>query len=174
MALRFYYIRVGLQARDTFFGNTKQIYTRSPSLVGDFPAKVLLEAERRYAGVLSREGVDKLSIFSGWHTSLLNPRYHYTLRGYNTAGWMAVTVEMEASNQGMYFTYDSSDWNRWMLHEIILRSFLHHYSETGLFLDHARVADSATLPNVMKPSAALLSTAYLWGIHLSDSGEILA
>ncbi|KAK0221640.1 hypothetical protein IW262DRAFT_918868 [Armillaria fumosa] len=60
------------------------------------------------------------------------------------------------------------------LHEIILRSFLHHCWEIGFFLDQARFADSATLPNVMKPSAALLSTAYLWGIHLSDSGEILA
>ncbi|SJL07724.1 uncharacterized protein ARMOST_11074 [Armillaria ostoyae] len=60
------------------------------------------------------------------------------------------------------------------LHEIILQSFLHHCSEIGFFLDQARFADSATLPNVMKPSAALLSTAYLWGIHLSDSGEILA
>lgn len=55
-----------------------------------------------------------------------------------------------------------------------LRSFLHHSSIIGFFLDQARFADSVTLPNVMKPSAALLSTAYLWGIHLSDSGEVLA
>ncbi|KAK0468977.1 hypothetical protein IW261DRAFT_1573286 [Armillaria novae-zelandiae] len=101
MALKFYYIRLGLQARDTFFGNTKQVYPRSSSLVDDFPAKVLLEAQRRYSRVLANEGVDKLFIFSGWHTSLQNPRYHYTLRGYNGVGWMAVTLEMEASNQGM-------------------------------------------------------------------------
>ncbi|KAK0464285.1 uncharacterized protein EV420DRAFT_1035819 [Desarmillaria tabescens] len=60
------------------------------------------------------------------------------------------------------------------LHEIILRSFLQRCSEIGFFLDQTRFSDSATLPNVMKPSAALLSTAYLWGIHLSDSSEILA
>lgn len=60
------------------------------------------------------------------------------------------------------------------LHEIILRSFLQHCSEIGFFLDQSRFADSATLPNVMKPSAALLSTAYLWGIHLSDSDEVSA
>ncbi|KAK0197664.1 hypothetical protein F5146DRAFT_995301 [Armillaria mellea] len=97
MALKYYYIRIGLQTRDAFFGNTKQIYNRSPSLVDDFPAKVLLEAERS----------------SGWHTSLLNPRHHYTLRGYNGVGWMAVTLEMEAKNRGMVFTYHPADWNCW-------------------------------------------------------------
>ncbi|KAG7445764.1 uncharacterized protein BT62DRAFT_178732 [Guyanagaster necrorhizus] len=68
----------------------------------------------------------------------------------------------------------SSDSFSFQLHETILRSFLRYCSEIGFFLDQARFADSATLPNVMKPSAALLSTAYLWGIHLSDSDEILA
>ncbi|PBK97422.1 hypothetical protein ARMGADRAFT_1075911 [Armillaria gallica] len=68
----------------------------------------------------------------------------------------------------------STDPFSFQLHEIILRSFLQHSSEIGFFLDQARFADSVTLPNVMKPSAALLSTAYLWGIHLSDSGEVLA
>ncbi|KAK0502081.1 hypothetical protein EDD18DRAFT_1100574 [Armillaria luteobubalina] len=47
MAIKLYYIRVGLQARDAFFGNMKQIYPCSPNLVDEFPAKVLLEAERR-------------------------------------------------------------------------------------------------------------------------------
>lgn len=67
----------------------------------------------------------------------------------------------------------STDPFSFQLHEIILRSFLHHSSIIGFFLDQARFADSVTLPNVMKPSAALLSTAYLWGIHLSDSAVIL-
>ncbi|KAK0468514.1 hypothetical protein IW261DRAFT_1426341 [Armillaria novae-zelandiae] len=105
-----------------FFGNTKQIYPHSPYLVDEFLAKVLLEVGRRYAGALAHEGVDKLSIFSGWHTSLQNPWYHYTLRGYNRLGWMAVTLEMEAANQGMVFTYNPRDWNRWMLHSGGLRA----------------------------------------------------
>ncbi|KAK0505157.1 hypothetical protein EDD18DRAFT_1098552 [Armillaria luteobubalina] len=93
MAIKLYYIRVGLQARDAFFGNMKQIYLRSPNLVDKFPAKVLLEAERRYAKDLACESVDKLSILSGW---------------------MAVMLEMEAANQGMVYTYHAGDWNRWM------------------------------------------------------------
>ncbi|KAK0505431.1 hypothetical protein EDD18DRAFT_1098795 [Armillaria luteobubalina] len=84
MSLRLYFLRAGLQARDPFFGNPKQIYVRSASINDDFPAKVLLEAERS----------------SGWHSSLPNPRNHYTLRGYNRAGWMSVTVEMERGNRG--------------------------------------------------------------------------
>ncbi|KAK0468552.1 hypothetical protein IW261DRAFT_1573779 [Armillaria novae-zelandiae] len=111
MALKFYYIHLGLQAWDTFFSNTKQVYPRSSSSVDNFPAKVLLEAQRRYSRVLANEGVDKLFIL--WHTSLQNPRYHYTLRGYNGVGWMAVTLEMEASNQGMVYTYKPRDWNHW-------------------------------------------------------------
>ncbi|KAK0490428.1 hypothetical protein IW261DRAFT_1412971 [Armillaria novae-zelandiae] len=114
MSIKYYYIRVGLQTRDAFFGNIKRIHLRSSSLMDDFPAKVLLEAEKRYANKLARENVDKLSIFSGWHTSLANPRYHYTLRGYNHLGWMAATIKMEAANQGMVYTYHPPDWNWWM------------------------------------------------------------
>ncbi|KAK0484681.1 hypothetical protein IW261DRAFT_1416609 [Armillaria novae-zelandiae] len=75
MSIKYYYIRIGLQTRDTFFGD----------------------------------------INLGWHTSLANPRYHYTLRGYNHLGWMVVTIEMEAANQGMVYTYHPLDWNRWMV-----------------------------------------------------------
>ncbi|KAK0502217.1 hypothetical protein EDD18DRAFT_1346797 [Armillaria luteobubalina] len=114
MSLRLYFLRAGLQARDPFFGNPKQIYVRSASINDDFPAKVLLEAERRYANVFAKEGVDKLSIFSGWHSSLPNPRNHYTLRGYNRAGWMSVTVEMERGNRGSVYTYEARHWNRWL------------------------------------------------------------
>ncbi|KAK0498670.1 hypothetical protein EDD18DRAFT_1351382 [Armillaria luteobubalina] len=98
MSLRLYFLHAGLQAQDPFFGNPKQIYVRSALINDDFPAKVLLEAERRYANVFAKEGVDKLSIL--WHSSLPNPRNHYTLRGYNRAGWMSVTVEMERGNRG--------------------------------------------------------------------------
>ncbi|KAK0463384.1 hypothetical protein IW261DRAFT_1427654 [Armillaria novae-zelandiae] len=106
-----------LQARDAFFGNIKHIYPRSSNLADQFPAKVLLEVERRYGKFLAWENVDKLSIFSsGWHTSLLNPRYHYTLRGYTKLGWMSATIEMEAANQGVVYTYQLGDWNQWMVH----------------------------------------------------------
>ncbi|KAK0472831.1 hypothetical protein EDD18DRAFT_1118117, partial [Armillaria luteobubalina] len=98
MSLRLYFLRAGLQARDPFFGNPKQIYVRSASINDDFPAKVLLEAERS----------------SGWHSSLPNPRNHYTLRGYNRAGWMSVTVEMERGNRGSVYTYEARHWNRWL------------------------------------------------------------
>ncbi|KAK0482302.1 hypothetical protein IW261DRAFT_1417893 [Armillaria novae-zelandiae] len=114
MSIKYFYIRVGLQARDAFFGDIKHLHPRSSNLTDQFPVKVLLEAERRYGNLLARENVDKLSIFSGWHMSLLNPRYHYTLRGYNKSGWMSVTIEMEAANQGLVYTYQRQDWNQWM------------------------------------------------------------
>ncbi|KAK0472842.1 hypothetical protein IW261DRAFT_1423999 [Armillaria novae-zelandiae] len=47
MAIKLYYICIGLQTRDAFFGNMKQIHLHSPNLVDKFPTKVLLEAERR-------------------------------------------------------------------------------------------------------------------------------
>ncbi|KAK0471702.1 hypothetical protein IW261DRAFT_1571766 [Armillaria novae-zelandiae] len=140
MAIKLYYIRVGLQTRDAFFGNTKQIHLRSPNLVDKFLAKVLLEAERRYAKDLACESVDKLSIFSGWHTSLLNPRYHYTLRGYNRSGWMAVTLEMEAANQGMVYTYHAGDWNNWMVRSGGLKP--KHFFQSG---DHVELEWDAIL-----------------------------
>lgn len=62
MSMKYYYIHVGLQARDTFFGDPKQIYPCSSNLKDKFPAKVLLEAEKRYGNYLARENVDKLSI----------------------------------------------------------------------------------------------------------------
>ncbi|KAK0474656.1 hypothetical protein EDD18DRAFT_1116442 [Armillaria luteobubalina] len=99
MSIKYYYLRIGLQAKDAFFGDLKQVYPCSSNLTDPFPARVLLEAERRYRKKLALEHVDKLLIFSGWHTLPLNPRYHYTLQGYNMLGWMAVTIEMEAANQ---------------------------------------------------------------------------
>ncbi|KAK0474821.1 hypothetical protein IW261DRAFT_1422670 [Armillaria novae-zelandiae] len=116
MPIKYYYIRAGLQAKDAFFGDIKRIYPRSSSLMDEFPAKVLLKAERRYGNKLARENVDKMSVFSGWHSSSANPRYHYTLRAYNLAGWMAVTIEMEAANQGRVYTYYPGDWSQWMMH----------------------------------------------------------
>ncbi|KAK0476301.1 hypothetical protein IW261DRAFT_1421615 [Armillaria novae-zelandiae] len=107
--------------------------SRSQSRLNQFLAKVLLEAERRYGNLLVRENVDKLSIFSGWHTSLLNPRYHYTLRGYNKSGWMSVTIEMEAVNQGLVYTYQRQDWNQWMVNSGGLRA--KHFFQPG---DHVQ------------------------------------
>ncbi|KAK0475524.1 hypothetical protein IW261DRAFT_1422346 [Armillaria novae-zelandiae] len=115
MPIKYYYIRAGLQAKDAFFGDIKRIYPCSSSLMDEFPAKILLEAERRYGNKLARENIDKMSVFSGWHSSSANPRYHYTLRAYNLAGWMAVTIEMEAANQGRVYMYYPGDWSRWMM-----------------------------------------------------------
>ncbi|KAK0479489.1 hypothetical protein IW261DRAFT_1419597 [Armillaria novae-zelandiae] len=108
MPIKYYYIRAGLQAKDTFFSDIKHIYTCSSSLMDNFPAKILFEAERRYSKKLLRKNIDKMSIFSRWHSSLANPRYHYTLRAYNPVGWIAVTIEVEATNQG-------KDWSRWIV-----------------------------------------------------------
>ncbi|KAK0462174.1 hypothetical protein IW261DRAFT_1428193 [Armillaria novae-zelandiae] len=119
-----YYIHVGLQTRDAFFGNMKQIHPRSPNLVDKFPAKVLLEAERRYAKDLARESVDKLSILSGW---------------------MAVTLEMEAANQGMVYTYHASDWNYWMARLGGLRP--KHFFQSG---DHVEMpVEDTALGNIV-------------------------
>ncbi|KAK0471802.1 hypothetical protein IW261DRAFT_1424886 [Armillaria novae-zelandiae] len=81
------------------------MYTRSSSLHDDYPARVLLEAETRYASVLAQNRVRKLSILvnihsSGWHSSRQNHDMHYTLRGYNREGWMVVMLEMKAGNAG--------------------------------------------------------------------------
>ncbi|KAK0488098.1 hypothetical protein EDD18DRAFT_1110704 [Armillaria luteobubalina] len=115
MSLRIYFLHVGLQAWDPFFGDYNKIYTRSASINDEYLAKVLLEAKRRYSNILITQQVDKLSIFCGWHLSLNNLHYHYTLRGYNPQGWMAVTLEMEGGNQGLVFTYQARHWNRWLV-----------------------------------------------------------
>ncbi|KAK0498933.1 hypothetical protein EDD18DRAFT_1103387 [Armillaria luteobubalina] len=64
MSLRLYFFRASLQAWDPFFGNPKQIYVRSALINDNFPAKVLLEVERRYMNIFAKEGVDKLSILA--------------------------------------------------------------------------------------------------------------
>ncbi|KAK0499234.1 hypothetical protein EDD18DRAFT_1103653 [Armillaria luteobubalina] len=114
MSIRYYYLRSGLQKKDSFFGNCQQTHTRSASKADPFLANVLLEAERRYGARLAQEGIDKLSIFCGWHRSRKNSRYHYTIQGYNAAGWMAFTVEMEVANQGRVFPYGQTEWNDWL------------------------------------------------------------
>ncbi|KAK0493175.1 hypothetical protein EDD18DRAFT_1357120 [Armillaria luteobubalina] len=116
MTIRYYFLHSGLPKRDSFFGDRQQTHTHSASKADPFPANVLLEAERRYGAKLAQQGVDKLSIFCGWHRSPKNPRYHYTLRGYNAAGWMAFTVEMEVGNQGREFPYRQTEWNIWLAH----------------------------------------------------------
>ncbi|KAK0482467.1 hypothetical protein IW261DRAFT_1562152 [Armillaria novae-zelandiae] len=134
MTIKYYYIRLGLQAKDTFFGDVKRISPRSSSLSDEFPGKILQEAERRYGCKLLRENVDKMSLFSGWHSSSANHRHHYTLRAYNPAGWMAITIEMEAGNQGKLYTYHAQDWSRWMAHSGQLRA--KHFFQSG---DHIKV-----------------------------------
>ncbi|KAK0458808.1 uncharacterized protein EV420DRAFT_1540662 [Desarmillaria tabescens] len=61
------------------------------------------------------------------------------------------------------------------VHQVILQTFLRHCAELGFFLDIAHFVQSATSSNLIeRPVAALLSVAYLWGIHLSPSQEIAA
>ncbi|KAK0484127.1 hypothetical protein EDD18DRAFT_1112179 [Armillaria luteobubalina] len=62
MSIKYYYLHVSLQAKDTFFGNLKQLYPCSLNLTDPFPVRVLLEVERRYGKKLALEHVDKLSI----------------------------------------------------------------------------------------------------------------
>ncbi|KAK0488363.1 hypothetical protein EDD18DRAFT_1110333 [Armillaria luteobubalina] len=111
MPLAFYYHRDGLQTRDPFFGDRNQINTRSASLADEYPAKILLEAERRYGNMFAQLGIEKLSMFSGWHQSKQRKTCHYTLRGYNGAGWMAVTLEMDAGGNDGVFPYGQQHWN---------------------------------------------------------------
>ncbi|KAK0500976.1 hypothetical protein EDD18DRAFT_1101945 [Armillaria luteobubalina] len=53
-------------------------------------------------------------MFSGWHRSKHRKTYHYTLRGYNGAGWMTITLEMEAGNNDGVFPYGQQHWNYWL------------------------------------------------------------
>ncbi|KAK0497623.1 hypothetical protein EDD18DRAFT_1351391 [Armillaria luteobubalina] len=105
MPLAFYYHRDGLQTRDPFFGDQNQINTRSVSLGDEYPAKILLEAERRYGSTFAQLGIEKLSMLK---------TYHYTLCGYNGAGWMTITLEMEAGNNDGVFPYGQQHWNYWL------------------------------------------------------------
>ncbi|KAK0477855.1 hypothetical protein IW261DRAFT_1565651 [Armillaria novae-zelandiae] len=113
--MRYFYLRTGSLSRlDHYFGKRSQVNSHSASLADPYPGGILLEAERRYARVLGKTGVVSLSMFTGWHRSLQNRRYHYTLRGYNMAGWMVVTLEMQARNRGKVFTYGNSSWKAWV------------------------------------------------------------
>ncbi|KAK0484194.1 hypothetical protein EDD18DRAFT_1111999 [Armillaria luteobubalina] len=69
MSIKYYYLHVGLQAKDTFFGDLKQLYPCSSNLMDPFPVRVLLEVERRYGKKLALEHVDKLSILLAYFTS---------------------------------------------------------------------------------------------------------
>ncbi|KAK0492878.1 hypothetical protein EDD18DRAFT_1108488 [Armillaria luteobubalina] len=88
---------------------------RSASLGDEYPAKILLEAERRYGSTFVQLGIEKLSMFSGWHQLKHRKTYHYTLHGYNGAGWMTITLEMEASNNDGVFPYGQQHWNYWLV-----------------------------------------------------------
>ncbi|PBK91137.1 hypothetical protein ARMGADRAFT_1107053, partial [Armillaria gallica] len=119
MSIAFYYVSPGCPRSDSLFGDPQNNHGRSASVNDPFPGSVLLEAERRYGLVLAQNGVEKLSIFtyfrsSGWHRSPSNPQAHYTLRGYNAAGWMVVTLEMEAGNGGKVYAYGRRERSRWL------------------------------------------------------------
>ncbi|KAK0488086.1 hypothetical protein EDD18DRAFT_1110694 [Armillaria luteobubalina] len=97
-----------------FFGDQNQINTCSASLADEYPAKILLEAERRYGNMFAQLGIEKLSMFSGWHRSKQRKMCHYTLCGYNGAGWMVVTLEMDAGGNDGVFPYGQQHWNVWL------------------------------------------------------------
>ncbi|KAK0473526.1 hypothetical protein EDD18DRAFT_1117351 [Armillaria luteobubalina] len=112
--MRYYFLRISLPHRDWYFGNRSKSYTCSNSLADPFPGRILLQARRKYASKLARARVTRLSIFStGWHRSPHNNQYHYTLRGYNASGWMAITLEMGASGRTKVFTYGHKHWMIW-------------------------------------------------------------
>ncbi|KAG7448458.1 uncharacterized protein BT62DRAFT_1003173 [Guyanagaster necrorhizus] len=57
----------------------------------------------------------------------------------------------------------------------VMWTFLRHCAELGFFLYIPHFVQSATSSNLVeRPVAALLSAAYLWGIHLSPSPDIVA
>ncbi|KAJ7732478.1 hypothetical protein DFH07DRAFT_143603 [Mycena maculata] len=61
---------------------------------------------------------------------------------------------------------------------ILLDSFLPHSTQFGFFLHLDNFRNSALLPvpfgHILRPSRALLSTAYLWGANLSQSQPLLS
>ncbi|KAK0481022.1 hypothetical protein EDD18DRAFT_1468404 [Armillaria luteobubalina] len=75
-------------------------------LTGENPPKsvVMLEA---------REMCDSATGQNGGHSSSLTLLSHEL--GYNAAGWMAFTVEMEVANQGRVFPYGQTQWNNWLV-----------------------------------------------------------
>ncbi|KAJ7747824.1 Zn(2)-Cys(6) binuclear cluster domain-containing protein [Mycena metata] len=62
--------------------------------------------------------------------------------------------------------------------QMLLDYFLPHATQFGFFLDLATFRESALLPlhfgNTLRPSPALLSVAYLWGVHLSLSQPLIS
>ncbi|KAK0478095.1 hypothetical protein EDD18DRAFT_1114216 [Armillaria luteobubalina] len=135
--MRYFYLRGSLPRLDRYFGKHSQLNSLSASLADPYPGKILLEAERRYSHVLGKTGVVSLSMFAGWHRSPQNRRYHYTLRGYNTAGWMVLTLEMQARNRGKVFTYGSSSWKAWASKAGSGNLPARHFFDTG---DHKEVS----------------------------------
>ncbi|KAJ7097037.1 hypothetical protein B0H15DRAFT_961130 [Mycena belliarum] len=65
-----------------------------------------------------------------------------------------------------------------MVIQTLLQYFLPHAMQFGFFLDPGHFSDTALLPlpfgDARRPSPALLCTAYLWGVHLSQSQPLLA
>ncbi|KAK0493997.1 hypothetical protein EDD18DRAFT_1107505 [Armillaria luteobubalina] len=99
----YYFLCISLPCWDWFFSNWSTSYTRSNSLADPFLGRILLQARRKYTYFSS----------TGWHHSLHNHQYHYTLRGYNTSGWMMVTLEMGTSGRTKVFTYGHKHWMIW-------------------------------------------------------------
>ncbi|KAK0474488.1 hypothetical protein EDD18DRAFT_1116505 [Armillaria luteobubalina] len=118
----YYFLRIGLPHWDWFFGNRSKSYTRSNSLADPFPGRILLQARRKYASKL----VHARTYFSsmGWHHSLHNHQYHYTLRGYNALGWMTITLEMGTSGRMKVFTYGPKIMRRLMYATFYLEGIL--------------------------------------------------
>ncbi|KAK0505156.1 hypothetical protein EDD18DRAFT_1098551 [Armillaria luteobubalina] len=92
--MRYFYLRSSLPRLDRYFGKCSQAQY----------------CWRRRGGIHASS--ERLEC-AGWHCSPQNWRYHYTLRGYDTAGWMVLTLEMQAHNRGKVFTYGSSSWKAW-------------------------------------------------------------
>ncbi|KAJ6562257.1 hypothetical protein B0H19DRAFT_1027049 [Mycena capillaripes] len=62
--------------------------------------------------------------------------------------------------------------------QMLLDYFLPHATQFGFFLDLDKFRESALLPldfgDVLRPSPALLSVVYLWGVHLSLSQPLIS
>ncbi|KAK0472118.1 hypothetical protein EDD18DRAFT_1118781 [Armillaria luteobubalina] len=100
--MRYYFLRVSLPRRDCRpipgenpFAGKEEVCEQTCACQGD---------EAIYIAYFSS---------TGWHRSPHNNQYHYTLRGYNASGWMAITLEMGASGRTKVFTYGHKHWMIW-------------------------------------------------------------
>ncbi|KAG6856126.1 hypothetical protein H0H87_007281, partial [Tephrocybe sp. NHM501043] len=129
----------------------------------------------------ARPSFDPLSPFSPTSTSSSLPSH----RPWRTFGALEATTESvgsSGSSSSPQRQYTSSplfgtDEPGFITLQSLLDKFLPHAPEFGFFLNSHRFREAALLPlsfgHPSRPSPAVLSAVYLWGVHLSQSEALL-